>query len=263
MCSCLPPLVLTLPFRAMVNINDGAIGMSKIVNNVLFNGCRESDDHGNFNSWDRTPMLHQKHDTYGAPTWSPGFSHVSRNLIQNSYGAGHGVDHDDGSMFWQDAENVVCFSHACKGNFGSNRNCSANMVVAPGLKDAYGDSASAGAACGQETNNGHGSTFSNKYFRSNRCYYIAKDAHKSLITTMFEGCKTSGASGPAMNSTVWETSSNRYFVTSGSTVAARCGHSEVQLKEWQSSKYKQEQGSSVEPLPSVAEIVAAAEALLQ
>lgn len=36
--------------RAMININDGMLGQSTISGNVLFNGCRESDDHGNFNS---------------------------------------------------------------------------------------------------------------------------------------------------------------------------------------------------------------------
>jgi hypothetical protein len=35
----------------MVNINDGMMGRSTITGNVLFNGCRESDDHGNFNSY--------------------------------------------------------------------------------------------------------------------------------------------------------------------------------------------------------------------
>ena len=70
---------------------------------------------GNFNSWDRTPMLHNTSDGTGPPTWTPGLSTVSRNVLINSYGAGHGIDHDDGSMSWNDVENVVAFSHACKG----------------------------------------------------------------------------------------------------------------------------------------------------
>ena len=95
---------------------------------------RAGDDHGNFNSWDRTPMLHNSSDATGEPSWTPGTSTVSRNLLINSYGAGHGIDHDDGSMSWNDVENVVAFSHACKGNFGSNRNCSARAtLIAPSL----------------------------------------------------------------------------------------------------------------------------------
>jgi hypothetical protein len=31
----------------------------------------------------------------------------SLSLIINRYGAGHGIDHDDGSMMWSDIENVV------------------------------------------------------------------------------------------------------------------------------------------------------------
>ena len=78
-------------------------------------------------------MLHKDQDASGASVWSPGMSTVSRNLLLNSYGAGHGIDHDDGSMNYSDVGNVVAFSHACKGNFGSSRNCSANLVIAPGL----------------------------------------------------------------------------------------------------------------------------------
>jgi hypothetical protein len=102
--------------RAMVNINDGSIGLSTISGNVLFNGCRESHDHGNFNSWDRVPVQHKSQDSTGVDSWSPGTSTISGNLLMNSYGAGHGIDHDDGSMNYEDVGNVVAFSHACKGN---------------------------------------------------------------------------------------------------------------------------------------------------
>ena len=115
-----------------MNINDGSIGLSTISGNVLFNGCRESHDHGNLNSWDRVPVLHKSQDSTGEDSWSPGTSTIEGNLLMNSYGAGHGIDHDDGSMNYEDVGNVVAFSHACKGNFGSSRNCSANLVMAPG-----------------------------------------------------------------------------------------------------------------------------------
>lgn len=39
--------------RAGVNFNDGMGGGSSVVRNVLFNMCRESSDHGPFNSWNR------------------------------------------------------------------------------------------------------------------------------------------------------------------------------------------------------------------
>jgi hypothetical protein len=65
-------------------------------------------------------------------------------------------------MYWNDVHNVIAYSHACKGNFGSNRNCSFNLIIAPELKDAYGTTKSASAPCAEQENNGRGSTFANK-----------------------------------------------------------------------------------------------------
>ena len=41
--------------RAAVNINDGFGGGNHMIGNLLFNTCRESGDHGAWNSWDRIP----------------------------------------------------------------------------------------------------------------------------------------------------------------------------------------------------------------
>jgi hypothetical protein len=46
---------------------------------------------GNFNSWDRTPVLHLSDDASGSDSWTPGRSTLSANLVLNSYGAGHGT----------------------------------------------------------------------------------------------------------------------------------------------------------------------------
>jgi hypothetical protein len=43
--------------RAHVNFNDGFRGGAHLDRNLLFNGCRESGDHGPFNSWDRDPYM--------------------------------------------------------------------------------------------------------------------------------------------------------------------------------------------------------------
>merc|ERR1712079_996269 len=39
--------------RAGINFNDGFGGGSQVESNLMFNLCRESGDHGPFNSWDR------------------------------------------------------------------------------------------------------------------------------------------------------------------------------------------------------------------
>jgi hypothetical protein len=41
-------------------------------------------------------MLHNASDSYGPPSWEPAMTTMTRNLLINSYGAGHGIDHDDG-----------------------------------------------------------------------------------------------------------------------------------------------------------------------
>ena len=43
--------------RAAINFNDGFGGGDLVSENVLFNTCRESSDHGPINSWDRQPFL--------------------------------------------------------------------------------------------------------------------------------------------------------------------------------------------------------------
>merc|ERR1712232_1436117 len=77
--------------RAMVNINDGFLGLTHVRRNVLFNGCRETTNHGMFNSWDRTPMKFKKHDSWGEDVWTPGMTDVTGNLILNSYGGSHNI----------------------------------------------------------------------------------------------------------------------------------------------------------------------------
>ena len=85
-------------------------------------------------------------------------------------------------MFWQDVGNVIAFSHACKGNFGSNRNCSANLVIAPELRDAYGSHASGAAPCGEEVNNGHGSTFANKWVLTGQRWHLCSELSSSVAS---------------------------------------------------------------------------------
>jgi hypothetical protein len=46
-------------------------------------------------SWDRVPVLHRSNDASGEGVWTPGLSTISGNFLLNSYGAGHGIDHDD------------------------------------------------------------------------------------------------------------------------------------------------------------------------
>jgi hypothetical protein len=51
-----------------INFDDGMGGGSAVLRNVLFNFCRESSDHGPFNSWNRQVYLVTGSD--GQPTTS-------------------------------------------------------------------------------------------------------------------------------------------------------------------------------------------------
>lgn len=205
-------------------------------------------------------MLHLSADSTGIPTWSPGYSTVTRNLLINSYGAGHGIDHDDGSNFWNDVGNVVAFSHACKGNYGSNRNCSANFVVAPGLRTMFGnDVNSAGSGpCAEQSNNGHGSTFANKYFEYNTCVYCGGNVAKAYA---FASCSTS--KGPSdLDETVWKTAGNTFMVPTGTSVVVPCGGKDIPLAEWQ-GKYGQDLGATVVELPTTDVLISNAKTVLR
>lgn len=181
-------------------------------------------------------------------------------MILNSYGAGHGIDHDDGSNFWSDTDNVVGFSHACKGNYGSNRNCSGNLIVGPGLQSMFSHGTETGP-CAYESNNGHGSTFANKYFEGNTC--IQPVAPGSTVPAyMFQSCNPAAAGGaPELGGTVWATRGNRFWVSANTSVAVPCGHKNIPLEEWL-SRYGQDPGALVEPIPPTVDVLAAARALL-
>jgi len=174
-----------------------------------------------------------------------------------------GLDHDDGSMEWNDVGNVIGFSHACKGNFGSNRNCSGNLIVAPGLQTMFGSHGDGrGAPCGEETNNGHGSTFANKYFQYNTCVQPVV-ANASVPAYLFASCDAT-ANGPELGDTVWGTRGNQFLVPNGTQVYVPChgsGASKIPLSVWE-SRFGQDGGASVGVIPPMEELMDAARGIL-
>ena len=49
-------IIFNVP-RAAINFNDGFGGGNLVERNLAFNTCRESGNHGVFNSWDRQPYV--------------------------------------------------------------------------------------------------------------------------------------------------------------------------------------------------------------
>jgi len=103
--------------RAGFNYNDGFGGGDNITQNVLFNTCRESSDHGPINSWDRQPFLTTVKN--GTATTEMAFRNVWRNFIIANYGGAKEVDNDDGSLFWNIHSNFMAYGWAQKFKCGA------------------------------------------------------------------------------------------------------------------------------------------------
>lgn len=102
--------------RAAINFNDGFGGGNSVSNNLLFNTCRRSGDHGPINSWDRQPFLWDASGEYGFDT-PP--STLSENFLVANYGASQGIDNDDGSSFYHIVDNIN-FGDGFKMDYGGH-----------------------------------------------------------------------------------------------------------------------------------------------
>ena len=242
--------------RALVNVNDGFLGMTRISGNVLFNPCRESHDHGAFNSWDRTPMRFCTHDSWGEPTWTPAVTQITENLILNAYGGSHNIDHDDGSEHYNSSANVVAFAQACKGNFGAHRRCDHNLVLLPGAKMYSPSAGGGGGNCASESDNGRSSTFADKHFDNNTCVLLGRGGKATAYS--WRSCDVSTRN---FNETCWGDGRNRFLVPAGIGVVVGCGSQQVPLASWQAD-FGRERGGSVAPLPSVGALMAMARRVL-
>ena len=77
-----------------------------MLNNLIFNSCRESADHGPINSWDRQPFvtLWGLHPGKASALMAP--RNVTRNFLVGNYGGTNGViDNDDGSEYYRNNHN--------------------------------------------------------------------------------------------------------------------------------------------------------------
>jgi len=115
--------------RAGINFNDGFGGNSTLLKNLVFNVCRESGDHGPFNSWDRQLFV-----TYKG-TASTGFytdyNHLTQNFLICNYESQEGIDNDDGSAYYNSSFNFMYLSgNGMKSDFGGHDNIHHHNVYA-------------------------------------------------------------------------------------------------------------------------------------
>merc|ERR1712232_1214023 len=107
--------------RAGINFNDGFGGGDDMNNNLVFSSCRESGDHGPFNSWDRQPYLTTVND--GTPSMRMARRELHHNFLIDNYSPQEGVDNDDGSQYYHTHENFFVYGkQGLKADFGGHDN---------------------------------------------------------------------------------------------------------------------------------------------
>jgi len=122
--------------RAGINFDDGFGGGNEIEKNLLFSTCRESGDHGAFNSWDRMPYLTTFRDGV-TPSVIPAWNDVHHNFIVANYHADGGcLDNDDGSA-WYKIHHNFCVFGGHKSDFDGHSKQSFNNIHV--YSNVYGD----------------------------------------------------------------------------------------------------------------------------
>ena len=115
--------------RAGINMNDGFGGGDEIAHNLVFSTCRESGDHGPFNSWDRQPFLTSVRT--GKPSMIMQWRSIHNNFFIDNYSPQEDVDNDDGSCYYKTHDNFLVYGgQAMKNDFGGHDNHHFNNVDA-------------------------------------------------------------------------------------------------------------------------------------
>lgn len=115
--------------RAGINFNDGFGGGSELTENLILNTCRESGDHGPFNSWDRQVFVTEVKT--GSPSPEKEWDHIFKNFIIANYNSGWAIDNDDGSAYYKTHHNFLVYSNSgMKSDFGGHDNRHYNNIYA-------------------------------------------------------------------------------------------------------------------------------------
>jgi len=233
--------------RAGINFNDGFGGGNDASENVIFNMCRQSGDHGPINSWDRQLFWT---DVRGEPGWNPAYSNIAYNMIIANYGGSQGFDNDDGSS-WYDIHHNVIYGEGLKQDYGGHdskyhdninlvhkydgQNCINTWPFKLG-QGPCGDWSEGSSRC----SHGH-------WFVNNTCIVLYTDVYAA----------GTGSCPPDLDHMPYLADNSYYTPTAGNATAKRCGT----IAKMQ--KGGSELGSRSLGLPSDAEWVAWAKAMLK
>merc|ERR1712032_455337 len=107
--------------RAGINFNDGFGGGDDVSHNLVFSTCRESGDHGPFNSWDRQPYLTTVRT--GEPSMTMAWRQLHHNFFIDNYSPQEDIDNDDGSQYYHTHDNFLVYGGlGQKADFGGHDN---------------------------------------------------------------------------------------------------------------------------------------------
>merc|ERR1712070_412814 len=115
--------------RAGINFNDGFGGGDELSYNLVFSTCRESGDHGPFNSWDRQPYLTTVRT--GEPSMFMQWRDIHHNFFIDNYSPQENVDNDDGSGYYHTHDNFLVYGgNGMKTDYGGHDNHHYNNIYA-------------------------------------------------------------------------------------------------------------------------------------
>jgi len=211
--------------RAGINANDGFGGGDVVSHNLVFSTCRESGDHGPFNSWDRQPFLTTVKD--GTPSMHMAWREIHHNFFIDNYSPQENVDNDDGSAYYHTHDNFFVYGgNGMKNDFGGHDNYHLHNVYA--------------------------------YVGQGIGFYDAPmlaghEDHFEHNTLVLRGTNVGGFTCSGVGKTVL--SHNQYYTSTGNI--SECGKP---LQAWQAGGG--DPGSSVAGLPTDATVIGWAKALL-
>jgi hypothetical protein len=239
--------------RAGVNFNDNFGGGNEVSENVIFNQCKETSDHGPINSWDRVPfrydtrLLRRNTSSTDTTSWVPAHSFAERNLILANFRSLAGFDHDDGSSRWTLQMNYFADSGGLKMDYGGHskvfrQNIFVRFAKKPSNASIYANT----NPCVQI--DGHPAYYlSSKLadvYEENLCISLPGSTgapYGSTVLQITEGCtyledENGAATIQDLN---FHVGNNRYFTPDG-RARVQCGEKEVDIEsEWFASGAEQ------------------------
>eukprot|EP00038_Savillea_parva_P003318 m.124062 g.124062 ORF g.124062 m.124062 type:complete len:935 (-) comp11141_c0_seq2:3094-5898(-) len=116
--------------RANINFNDFFGGDNVVSSNLVFNSCRETADHGPFNSWGRQVYITKVRDGQ-TPSVTPAFTEIRNNFVISNYNGHEAIDNDDASEYLHTHSNFFVYgANGLKSDFEGHDNVHYNNLYA-------------------------------------------------------------------------------------------------------------------------------------